>query len=488
MNERASEPMKPKAQTFQKVSLFIISISVKMSSTILLGFTIPRLLGVVQFGYFRFFALLSVYTTLLHLGLIDGFRLSLRKEGNVSDNPPTLPTVLKALLWLEGLLASVGMLLSLIFLKAELQQIAAMVFLNLLVQNFITLYQTLAQTSGLSKKVSQGSLLLSFLNIVIVGLVFLFDIRDFFWFTLLVVIANYWVFLWYFWIFRRLLFEKSHHNLSIISTFKSLSKRGFWPLIASSLLTLVVAFNNHLVWFLVPIHDFSIYAFSINMTIFATFACANLTNITDGFFAKLTPKAKIESYDLLNGVVLFLVLLGISAYFLLQWTTPTFLPDYVASIPIFRIVLGLLLFSCPLGVVTHAFYKFSGRNTRYIRIGAILVLISIGIDLLAYHFFQSLEAMAFSLFGILALWYVITQIDLIRILKIPWLKSDLFLLVGGGLYLLISEMDDYVLGALIYLPAILLVFACFYGRDWKKGKALMRVYMEQPTPIPHFEE
>ncbi|MDD3113494.1 MAG: hypothetical protein PHT56_03805 [Candidatus Izemoplasmatales bacterium] len=465
-------------KSFKKITLFLVSIVVKMSSTIMMGFSVPRLLGVVQFGYFRLFSLFTVYTSLLHFGLIDGFLLSNRSTTPSSNPTPKLKTVALGLLWLEGCFASIGILASILFLKAELQSIVAMVFLNLLVQNFISLYQTVAQTRGMSQKVSQGSLFLSFINILIVGAVFLFKIRDFLYVTILVVIANYWVFFWYFWCFRRLLFESPSTKTTPFIAIKTLTQKGFWYLVAYIVPTMIVVFNNHLVWFLFPVEDFSIYAFSVNMTIFATIACANLAKITDDFYPKLTKAEQIASYDLLNGAVIFLVLIGISAYFLLQWTTPTFLPDYIASIPLFRIVLGLLLFSCPLGVVTHAYFKLAGKNARFIQIGSGMLVLSLGLNFLVFQLDGSLMAFATSLFASFLIFYVITQVYLIVRLKIPWLRSDGFLLLGGGIYLYISEMENYALGAFLYLFSILLLFGLFYGRDWKKGIRLYRLFMD----------
>jgi O-antigen/teichoic acid export membrane protein len=472
------------SKTIQKITLFVVSIIVKMSSTILIGFTIPRLLGVVQFGYFRIYALYAVYGSLLHVGLIDGFFLSHRESNADIVKKQAFQQVAKTLLWLEGLLGSLGILTALIFLKGEMRLILTLVFLNLLVQNFITLYQTWAQINKQSSRVSQGSLFLSFLNILIVAAVFLCPITSYFWFTLLVVIANVWVAFWFFWIYRRILVASPSEASESQSRQKSFSRVGLLYLFAYSLPMIVVAVNDHFVLYLFDIHDFSIYSFSINMTIFATVACASLCKISDLYLLNVSRDKWGDMYSLMNGVVIFLVLLGISAYFLLQWTTPTFLPDYIAAIPIFRIVLGALLFSCPIGVVTHAFFKLHGKNRLFLYFGLCFLVLSIGINLGVFFLFGTLEAMALSLLCILGIWYVGTQIVLIQELRIPWIKSDLFLLIGGMIYLGFSAMEDYRLGAVLYLAAIVVLFFVFYGNERRKGMTLYRMLMNPHAEMP----
>ncbi|MDD4355391.1 MAG: hypothetical protein PHP61_05775, partial [Candidatus Izemoplasmatales bacterium] len=117
-------------------------------------------------------------------------------------------------------------------------------------------------------------------------------------------------------------------------------------------------------------------------------------------------------------------------------------------------------------------------NARFIQIGSGMLVLSLGLNFLVFQLDGSLMAFATSLFASFLIFYVITQVYLIVRLKIPWLRSDGFLLLGGGIYLYISEMENYALGAFLYLFSILLLFGLFYGRDWKKGIRLYRLFMD----------
>ena len=63
--------------TFTK-DLFMVAFSnfVILISSIITGFVVPKILGVVGYGYYKIFTLYLSYSALMHLGYVDGVLLT----------------------------------------------------------------------------------------------------------------------------------------------------------------------------------------------------------------------------------------------------------------------------------------------------------------------------------------------------------------------------------------------------------------------------
>ena len=68
--------MKQKENGFLKNTIkVIVSNFALLSSSILVGLILPKILGVEQYGYYKLFMLYNVYGALLHFGFVDGILL-----------------------------------------------------------------------------------------------------------------------------------------------------------------------------------------------------------------------------------------------------------------------------------------------------------------------------------------------------------------------------------------------------------------------------
>ena len=62
--------------TFTKNILRVMtSRGIMLLSEILLGFVVPKILGVSGYGYLKTYSLYTAYTALLHFGFVDGILL-----------------------------------------------------------------------------------------------------------------------------------------------------------------------------------------------------------------------------------------------------------------------------------------------------------------------------------------------------------------------------------------------------------------------------
>ena len=59
----------------KNIVIVLISNIISMLSGILIGFIIPKIMGVTEYGYYKTFTLYSTYIGILHFGFLDGIYL-----------------------------------------------------------------------------------------------------------------------------------------------------------------------------------------------------------------------------------------------------------------------------------------------------------------------------------------------------------------------------------------------------------------------------
>ncbi|CAM3223398.1 hypothetical protein [Lentilactobacillus buchneri] len=82
--------MKNQKTIVKNLIMVLLSNTLILLSSIVVGLIIPKILGVTNYGYYKIFTLYAGYTSLLHFGFLDGILL---KHGDKDFNE--LGSVLK---------------------------------------------------------------------------------------------------------------------------------------------------------------------------------------------------------------------------------------------------------------------------------------------------------------------------------------------------------------------------------------------------------
>ena len=438
-------------KTVKNIIFIAISNILKLISSILIGFVIPKILGVTDYGYYKIFMLYMTYVGLFHFGFIDGIYL---KYGGVNYdelNKIKFRSYFRFLLYLELVITIVGLIMTIMFIKGDKQFIFIMLSINLIAINMTTFFQFISQITSRFKEYSSRIIILSITNIIIVLILYFFDLNDYRIYTQLIVFTNFLLLIWYVFTYKDIVFGPHNKISEEKSNIKDFFKNGVILLVANLSTTLVLTVNKQVVEIFFSVEEFGVYSFAYSMLAIITVVVSAVSVVLYPTFKKIDFNKLILQYSNLNRIIILIVMIGLIGYFPLQWLIPRFLPEYNASLVVFRVALPGLLFSSSISAIKHNYFKVANKNNHYFYISFCVILFNIAISLGAYYYYKNLVSIAISSIIGLAIWYITTELYMIKKHAIKWRSNATLLLFAIVFFYLITSINNYVVSGVIYI-------------------------------------
>lgn len=452
-------------KTVKSIVFIAFSNILKLISSILIGFVIPKILGVTDYGYYKVFILYMTYVGLFHFGFIDGIYL---KYGGVSYdqlNKGKFRSYFRFLLYMELIISIVGLIFTLIFINGDKQFIFIMLFINLLAINMTTFFQFISQITSRFKEYSSRLIILSIANILIVIILFFFGLNDYKIYTQLIVLINFLLLLWYIYTYRDIVFGPRSRFTEEKSQIIDFFRYGVILLLANLSTTLVLTINKQIVEIFFSVEDFGIYSFAYSMLAIITVVVSAVSVVLYPTFKKVDFNKLILQYGDINRIIIFVVMLGLIGYFPLLWIIPKFLPDYINSLVIFRVALPGLLFSSSISAIKHNYFKVANKNNHYFYISLFVIIFNVAISLGAYYYYGNLISIALSSIIGLIVWYVATEIYMVKIHNVRWKLNGFLLTFSIILFYYVTSFENYLISGIIYSGVVGLLICILYRRN-----------------------
>lgn len=450
--------------TFKKIGFVALSNVIKLISSILIAFVIPKILGLTNYGYYKVFALYLTYIGLFHFGFIDGIYLKYGGSEYSELDKKSFRTYLKFLLYLELLISIIGILFTVFFMNGEKKIIFLFLFLNLIAVNITTFYQFVSQITSRFKEYSIRIILLSIANIVIVAILYFLNLQDYRIYIALIVAVNYILLMWYVYTYRDITFGNSKKIKDSQSEIVYFFKTGIPLLLANLASTLVLTVDKQIVEIFFPVEDFGVYSFAYSMLSMITVVVSAVGVVLYPTLKKTNVDNIPENYSNLNLIIILLVLIGLIGYFPLLWIIPKFLPDYISSLNVFRVALPGLVLTSSISAIKHNFFKITNNNFHFFIIGLIAILANIILNLSAYYLFKTTISIAISSVIGISIWYITTEIYMVKRFNVKWKVNAFIAFIGILCFYLITYMDSFILSGLLY--SAFLIF--LVGFNFKK--------------------
>ena len=128
-------------------SLFVVVFSriISLISSIVVGFVLPKILSVTDYGFYKVFTLYVAYTALLHLGFVDGILLKVSGMKYSDLNLQKMRTYTRFFATLEMFVFLVMLLVGVLVADGEYLFILVMLAVNMVFVNITTYYQFVSQ-------------------------------------------------------------------------------------------------------------------------------------------------------------------------------------------------------------------------------------------------------------------------------------------------------------------------------------------------------
>ena len=439
----------------------IIEVTLSNIATILAGIVVgmllPKVISVEDYGWYKTFTLYTTYVGFFSLGLIDGIVLQHGGDDYENLDRALFRSYFKWYGLIHASFAVVLLIGAILIGDSNYSFICVMLALYLIAANFSGYFQQISQITQRFKEYSARKIIYSCLKILNVLILFglsFFGIEPNYKIYLLVfMVSEYALTLWYMFTYRDIILGRSKTFSETRNDIVNLSKIGFPLLFANLCSTLILSLDRQFVSILFDTETYAKYSFAYNMLSLVTVAMSAISTVLYPTLKRTTKETLKETYSSLISIISLIVFAAIAAYYPLCVFVNWFLPKYVESLPIFRIVFPGLALSSSITVIMHNYYKTLGKNIIYFKKSIVVLIVSGLANAIAYYFFRTTAAISIASIITMLFWYLYIEQYFVNEYRYARKKNFLYLVVMMILFYASSAIPNYYIAFAIYIAA-----------------------------------
>lgn len=441
-----------------------------LGAGIVTSFVLPAFLSMEDFGYYKIFNLYVTYIIILQFGIVENLYMKYGGKNFEDVDKKEFSSCFSSLFYLEILVGFILILISLIFFKGDNRFIGIALAINVIIVNLTNLYQYLSQAIQRFSELSARNVAKAVLTIASIFIIFFISknkssIANYEIVVIITVAINFILLLWYMYTYRGLFVVSKPAAKNAVF---AMIKNGFPLCLANIISTLILNISRQIVSLFFSTTDYAIYSFAYSLLTLISTVVASVAVVMFSMFKKQDRDALLDKYSINVKIVSVLMAFAATVFFPLHWFVNLVLPEYSASLEIFRIVIPGLIFSSSITVVMHNYFKTLEQNTKFFIISVITLGVSVVSGVAAYYIFGTMEAVSWISVGVMLIWYVLSEGYLKKSYNISSGKNLIFLIVMSIIFYAVSLMSLWYLAMFIYLVASVLVTLVFYSKDIRK--------------------
>ena len=447
-------------------------------SGIIIGFIIPKVISVEGYGLFKTFSLYTTYVGLFSMGIIDGIVLEYGGYNYSQFDRKLFRSYFKWYILVHLIWVGFILIISVFFEDQNSKFICLMIAVYLFFSNIVGYFQQISQITQRFKEYSKAKIIQSAMKvlggIIMIGLFFVTkELVDYRYYVVLSTLGFVFIAIGYAAIYKEIIWGDS---LSLNNTKKQiihLSKTGFPLMFANLCTTFILTLDRQFVNILFPNEEYAIYAFAYNLLSLVTVATSAVSTVLYPVLKRISPDKLKSNYSYLISTMLVFVFCMLLIYFPLCAFIRWFLPKYVDSIIIFRVIFPGLAINASINVVMHNYYKALGKNSKYFRKSIIVLLLSALANGIAYLCFNSTVSISVASIFVMIIWYLfIEQFFVSNYGYSRWRNLSYLILMIASFYV-ITIIDNWVVSGIIYLFVFLIMALLIQKRSLLSIKHLL---------------
>lgn len=442
-------------------------------SGVFVGFIIPKVLGVTDYGYYKIFTLYATYAGIFSFGISEG--IYLKYSGTAYDDldKERIRFFTRLVFFIEFILSLIITAFSLIVLHGEYKIIFGALAVYLFELNITTYYQFISQMTFRFSDYSLRNIVRSALNIIstlIMASAYYYNgksLLSYRYYLGFVIIISTTIFAMYIKKFQDITFGDQKGFRANKRELIEVMRIGIPFLIATMCSTLILNIDRQFVSIYFDTSTYGIYAFAYNLLSLVTVCTAAISTVLYPTLKQSMDTGLIEKYPVLSSYVLCFVYFTINTYFplciLIHWV----LPQYVSSLIIFKIVFPGLAFSSVISVVMQNYYKLFNKNDLFFYENVIVLIISIVANFIAYHLFKSPEAISAASIVTLIIYYLLVNAYFVRKFRVKWAKNFFYSILMMTIFYLSTVIPNIYIAFILYVLSFAFITILFYKKMLK---------------------
>lgn len=444
--------------------IFKISISnvAILLSGVLVGFLLPKIIGVTDYGYYKTYTLYATYVGMFHFGISDGIYLKYGGKDYEALERDKFRYYSKAFILIEAVIAVALAIFSMLVLRNEYRFIFLFLSIYLLFHNITGYYQSISQATSRFNELSSRNIIQSVLiSIAVIGLWILhrhtgteLTYRTYTILYSFIVVA---LALWYMSTYRDITFGKSVVDASIRKDISYFIRIGFPLMLANLCSSLILTLDRQFVNILYDTDTYAIYAFAYNMLSLVTTATSAIATVLYPNLRRTNESILKKQYSSLVGIILCVVFACLIIYFPMNLFVNWYLPKYADSLEIFRVIFPGLAISSAITIVMHNYYKTLGINFKFFIKTIITLAVSAAANVVAYYAVGTTVSISWASIITMIFWYFLVEIYFVKTYRIKWVRNFSYMIIMMVAFYVISTIQNQWFAMVIYFVAFSIV-------------------------------
>lgn len=462
--------MKKKSILFDIFNVALSNFIVILSG-VAIGFLVPKIMEVEEYGFYKTFTLYISYAGFFELGVVEGIYLLIAGKQKEELDKEKMRLVFRILMIIEIIIASIFLFVAFTFLDTTYRIIFASLGINIIFVNIIQYFQFVSQAVQKFKEYSIINITKSVLTILLVGLLYILFLTNtltevrFYYIIALTVGVNFLVSILYMILYREYNFGHAASFRRNKRFVKKLFAYGIPLLISNLVCSLLLTIDRQFVNVLYSTEEYGIYAFAYNMIALITTATSAISAVIFPMMVKSKYEDIETEYPYLSSIVLMFVYGCLFAYFPLYLIVQYFLPKYFDSLVFFRIIFPALVAQSVISIVMQNHFKKLNKNMIYFYCSLFILILSFIANVVAYLIFKTRESISIASVIVSFLWYFIMEFYFVKKYKVKWIKNGLFLILMAGLFYGITFIPNIFISGAVYLAAFIIMSFIFYHKN-----------------------
>lgn len=444
---------------------------VSLFSGIIVGFLVPKMMGLEGYANYKVYTLYLTYLALLSLGVGDGLYLKFSGTDKEALNVEQIKSYLHKYYIQLSVFASVSIIGALAFSGGEYRFIIMALALVIVSSQITAIHQNLSiitmRFNEYSTRVVTKSILSSILVLVLFA-VYCFNGNEISYKLYVggVVVIDYILAIWYVWSYKEFNSGKVSSKINYDIRYTDLILIGFPLLLSNMAGTIFLNLDRQFVSILFEKEDYAIYAFAYNMLTLITTMTSAVSIVLFPSLKKqenIQIKSSFESHFMLFSMIVPLMLL---IYYPLCMVVTVFLPKYYLSLTILRIVLPGVMLSASVSVIFINYYKMENKVQTYFLKTVICIVLSAGLNYAAYVLTKKYEWISWASIGSLLIWYLMALFYFIRKYGIAWKRNFTYIVSSMALFYFVTGIiENQVVSGICYCICVLVLLIIMYQKE-----------------------
>ena len=395
---------------------------------------VPKVLGVVEYGYYKTFTLYLVYAMLLHFGFPDGILIIYGGQDYQKINRNEFRTYTKFLIGFQTIVSALIIGIALAACQGMKCYIFCMIGIDVLFANLATYYRSISQAVMQFKRYTIRNVIQAVMQILALGIIVTLEQLEILQpngavYILCIVLIDAALLVWYMVPYKDLTFGKSDSLRMRFPQIKNFFVVGILLTVSYQVAHLIFVLDSQMVEVLFDVETYSQYAFAYSITNMVTAVISAIATVMFPSLKRLEVKDVVFKFSMLMATVSVIVFFLLTAYFPLIFLVKWFLPDYVPSLNYLQIIMpGLALSSC-INLIIFTYYKVLNQLKRYLYIALGILLAGGILNCGGYMLFHKPTAFSVASIITLLIWYLCSTYSLVKSFHMMWLKNFVYVLI-----------------------------------------------------------